>query len=815
MYELVYTSSPRGLLAGRSGFSTVAITAGFPPNLISPVENMSGYRNLFPPGHPDAEHNPVNYSCQHYRWGGTLFIVLSRISYAGLSFTGRTNVLAHHLLFTPAELAAIPGGATAVLRCPENFPPWTGDPRELPQKNLKRIGRAPAASPELWAELAGDRNWAAYAAECFRTDPQHGLAVAFDPVRFSGETLLDLIDSAANCLSPEEAMDFTFCTYCTSPSITSSLALRGFPEGSPQLANVEHLMPQSVIRLGRDNPIPGGWQPPVPPGPAEPPGPPAEPLPPADREILLTPEAPEPSAPARIRPIHPRPPRIRALVPGGRAPGSPLPQTDSTQPEEVPERRLPLRGIIFAATTLLLGGLLLALVFTSSPGGGGGGTKTSPAAPASPETPSRSAPAPRTAQPSTPPRRAPQKPARPAGAQTAPRAETPDEILEQRFRFHKEFNLARKAVLPKPFRKNSSLAVTLGGIGDEKGLPGLESYVSAGGAKVTVHPFTLIPSEPEPLKGKDGESPHVMTLELKGGFLIVKVPGRAGNRPRIENIDRITITGPRGERFDFTPNDPDRKFITLIRRNPGKATVKRPEPEKALYECRYTFSDDLLAFRRHLGVRYRGKSVGDIESKTIFLAALDFTDAQRLLDRWNTAVEDYWNAKNDLDLCGKEDNSFGKDFEVLMSKFPKTATARKKKLVEAVEKGKRSISAEVAVLCAGLPLYKKDESAPPEEHPLARSLKRLEKRWNDLQERKKKEIILRQKAAVRDKLRAETEGYLETLPPQLFRSCLEKVKKNEGVSPGFCTKISVERLEKAIKIEPYWREDHGSTSNDR
>ena len=214
MYELVYTSAPRGLIAGRSGFSTVAITAGFPPNLISPVENMSGYRNLFPPGHPDAERNPVNYSCQHYRWGGTLFIVLSKVSYAGLSYTGRTNVLAHHLLFTPAELAAIPGGAAAVLRCPENFPPWSGDPRELPQKSLKRIGRAPAASPELWEELAGDRNWAACIADRFRTDPKSGWVCAFDPLKYSGEVLLDLIDSVTHCLSPEEALNFTFCTYC-------------------------------------------------------------------------------------------------------------------------------------------------------------------------------------------------------------------------------------------------------------------------------------------------------------------------------------------------------------------------------------------------------------------------------------------------------------------------------------------------------------------------------------------------------------------------------------------------------------------------
>lgn len=811
MYELVYTSSPRGLLAGRSGFSTVAITAGFPPNLISPIENMSGYRNLFPPGHPDAEHNPVNYSCQHYRWGGTLFIVLSRISYAGLSFTGRTNVLAHHLLFTPTELAAIPGGATAVLRCPENFPPWTGAPRELPQKSLKRIGRAPAASPELWAELAGDRNWAAYAAECFRTDPKHGLVFAFDPVRFSGETLLDLIDSAANLLSPEEAMNFTFCTYCTSPAITSSLALRGYPEGSPQLANVEHLMPESIIRLGRRNPIPGGWQPPAPPEPAEPPGPSAEPLPPADREIPLKPEAPEPSAPARIRPIHPRPPRVRAFAPGGHVPESPFPETEEPIPEEVPERRFPRRGIIFAAAALLLGGLLLALFFTSF--FGGGEKKTPPAVPSTPQAPS--APAQRTAQPALPPRRAPQKPTRPPAPQTVPHAETPAELLEQRFQFHKGFNLARKAPLPKSFRKSPAVTLTLKGIGDAKDLADLAGYVSANGRKVTVFPYREIPSDPLPVKCKDVNSSHVMTLELTDDFLIVQVPPKAGNRPRIENIGRITITGPGGKRFDFVPDAPDRRFIGLIRRDPGRMTVRRPDAGKAVYDCSYTFSKDLWAFRRHLAVQVDGKSKGDIESETIPLIALNFTDTQKLLDRWNTAVESYWNARSELDKCGKEDKSFGRDFEKLMSKVPSQADARKKELVEAIGEGKRSISAEVAALCAQMPRYKKDGSDTSEEHPLAERLRRLEARWKDLVQRKDKETVLEQKSASLKKLRAEAEEHLKNLPPQLFGSCLEKVRENKGVPPGFCTKISDEMLKKAIKIELNWREDHGSASHDR
>ncbi|MBQ7694349.1 MAG: hypothetical protein IJT50_04435 [Lentisphaeria bacterium] len=805
MYELVYTSSPRGLLAGRSGFSTVAMTAGFPPNLISPIENMSGYRNLFPPGHPDADRNPVNYSCQHYRWGGTLFIVLSRISYAGLSFTGRTNVLAHHLLFTPAELAEIPGGATTVLRCPENFPPWTGEPRELPQKSLKRVGRAPAASPELWAELAGDRNWAAYAAECFRTDPKHGLVLAFDPMRFTGENLLELIGAVTDRLSPEEAMNFTFSTFCTSPAVTSSLAVRGCPEGSPLPANAEHLTPESVIHLGRNNPIPGDWQPPAPPEPPEPPEPsppPQGPEPPTgalrttEEKGPGQPEEPELSAPARIRPISSGPPRVRAFVPGGEASAPQRPKPGAPIPEELPEKGLSLRGIIFAAAALLLGGLLLALVFVTSPE-----EKRTPPAPApSPRNSSPAAP-PRTARPPAPP---PRNRPRPSAARALPQqVETPAEFLKQRFLFHREFNLRRKAPLPRSFRNSSALAVTLRGIGDAKDLANLASYVSAKGRKVTVRPYKEIDREPRKEKVVDGESLDVMTLELTDDFLIVKVPRRAKNHPRIENIGKITITGPGGKPFDFAPNDPDRDFIGNIRRNPGRMTIARPEAGK--YECVYTFSEDLWAFRRHLAVLCNRKSVGDIESKTIPLTVLDFTYTQKLLDRWNTGVKSFRNAESELDKCKKEDKSFGKEFEKLMSEVPPKAGARKKKLAEAVAKGKRSISDEVAALCAELPRYKKDGSDTSGEHPLAEGLRRLGERWKDMVQRKDKEKILERKTAAIKKLQAETEEHLQTLPPQLFGTCLDQVKKNQGVSPGFCTKISDEMLKKAIMIELDWR----------
>ena len=115
MFELIYTSAPRGLIAGRSGFSTVAVTDGFPPNLISAIENMSGYKTLFQPGDPNEKSNPVNYSCQHYFSGSTRYTVLSKIAFAGLSYTGRTNILAHHLIFTREEFGVLPHGAAPIL----------------------------------------------------------------------------------------------------------------------------------------------------------------------------------------------------------------------------------------------------------------------------------------------------------------------------------------------------------------------------------------------------------------------------------------------------------------------------------------------------------------------------------------------------------------------------------------------------------------------------------------------------------------------------------------------------------------------------
>ena len=59
MLELVFTSAQAGLIPGRSGFCSVAWTEGMPKNLVTILENMSGYNILYLPNDSRAANNPV------------------------------------------------------------------------------------------------------------------------------------------------------------------------------------------------------------------------------------------------------------------------------------------------------------------------------------------------------------------------------------------------------------------------------------------------------------------------------------------------------------------------------------------------------------------------------------------------------------------------------------------------------------------------------------------------------------------------------------------------------------------------------------
>ena len=98
--QLIYTSAPRGIVAGRSGHCTVARSATMREALMLQVERFSYYQHLSLSG---GQERPI-FACRVVDLRGSRFHVLSRIQDAGLDFTGRTNFIAHHLVFTPEEV---------------------------------------------------------------------------------------------------------------------------------------------------------------------------------------------------------------------------------------------------------------------------------------------------------------------------------------------------------------------------------------------------------------------------------------------------------------------------------------------------------------------------------------------------------------------------------------------------------------------------------------------------------------------------------------------------------------------------------------
>ena len=92
-HELFYTSAPRGLQPGSRGFCTVAMTQGLSGLLLEKLEQLSGYRALFPPHDAKAALNPVAHAHLRLTVGGRSVRVLSRVCAAGLDYTQRTNTL--------------------------------------------------------------------------------------------------------------------------------------------------------------------------------------------------------------------------------------------------------------------------------------------------------------------------------------------------------------------------------------------------------------------------------------------------------------------------------------------------------------------------------------------------------------------------------------------------------------------------------------------------------------------------------------------------------------------------------------------------
>lgn len=153
--QLIYTSAPRGVVAGRSGHCTVARSAAMREALMLQLEKWSYYQHLSLSG---GQERPI-HSCRVIDLRGSRYHVLTRIQDAGLDFTGRTNFLAHHLVFTPEEIRQFPSPPIILRDWTGWVKSWSKEPVLLENEDwsaLTKLSASVSVPAKDWQQLTGD-----------------------------------------------------------------------------------------------------------------------------------------------------------------------------------------------------------------------------------------------------------------------------------------------------------------------------------------------------------------------------------------------------------------------------------------------------------------------------------------------------------------------------------------------------------------------------------------------------------------------------------------------------------------------------------
>ena len=230
MKELVYTSARSGLKLGSNGFCTVAMSDGLAVASVEFLERLSNvYRPVYMPYDSRATENPVAVSLVRVRLSGQSLTILSRNAASGVDHTGRTNNLAHHLVFESATECAASNPASVAASRQSFFEQWDQPPGRLPARQAS-VASGPSGTCRLWSELTGDSGWAATVASAWTARDSQPLYVIY-PARTD---ILGLFAEAISLLPSERRWEATFTTYFTSLPPEATCTVRAVLAGTPQ-----------------------------------------------------------------------------------------------------------------------------------------------------------------------------------------------------------------------------------------------------------------------------------------------------------------------------------------------------------------------------------------------------------------------------------------------------------------------------------------------------------------------------------------------------------------------------------------------------
>jgi hypothetical protein len=228
-WQLIYTSSPRLLEAGRTGFGTVAKHRAIGSLLTGSLEGISQFARL-----AGYDPNRIIYTHRILQAGSTRFNVLSCLRDAGSDYTGRTNHIAQHLIATASEVAElIQHGVTPadILFGMDWKSCWEGDARYLEISDEVKLSSATPFSYNAWTSITGlaDHSrlpWSAAAEKgCYLVVP-----ASMDPRQIVGESLQQY---------PQRAWEITFTTHLEPNDALGDFKWICLPPDSPARAQVE------------------------------------------------------------------------------------------------------------------------------------------------------------------------------------------------------------------------------------------------------------------------------------------------------------------------------------------------------------------------------------------------------------------------------------------------------------------------------------------------------------------------------------------------------------------------------------------------
>lgn len=206
-WQLIYTSAPRLIEAGRTGFGTVARHRAVSGLLAAAVERFSQFARL--PGHDPRR---VVHAHRILSVGSGTFHVLSCLQDAGSDYTGRTNHIAHHLIAEPREIRALSAAGLTpadVLLSMAWRTSWNEGPRYLDPSEEVNLSSFPPSASRAWASVTG--NPAAASILCSR-EAQRGCYL----ITPSGINVLELFRESL-LVEPAHAWQTRFTT-CLEPN---------------------------------------------------------------------------------------------------------------------------------------------------------------------------------------------------------------------------------------------------------------------------------------------------------------------------------------------------------------------------------------------------------------------------------------------------------------------------------------------------------------------------------------------------------------------------------------------------------------------